>query len=114
MLDPITPVLQNKRPKRRSYTKEFKAELVAQCNQGVQSLARIALDNQINANLLRKWQRELNQQKAPAKLLPVRVSSSAEQIASAGSIEIAIGSIIVRFNGPVDPASAQTLLNLLR
>ena len=114
MQDPITPAVQNERPKRRSYTKEFKAELVAQCNQGGQSLARIALDNQINANLLQKWQRELNQQKAPAKLLPVRVSSSAEPVAPASSIEIAMGSIIVRFNGLVDPVNAQTVLNLLR
>jgi len=45
MQDHIIPNPQTERPKRRSYSKEFKAKLVAQCNEGSQSLARIALDN---------------------------------------------------------------------
>jgi len=114
MQDHIIPNPQTERPKRRSYSKEFKAKLVAQCNQGSQSLARIALDNQINANLLRKWQHKANQQKSIAKLLPVQVASSANSSTTDGNIEIAIGAVLIRFNGPVDPGDARTLLNLLR
>lgn len=40
---------------RRRHSKAFKQRLVAQCQQGEQSLASLALANNINANLLRKW-----------------------------------------------------------
>jgi hypothetical protein len=43
------------RRRRRRYTHEFKAQVVAVCQgQGV-SLAAIALQHKVNANLLRRW-----------------------------------------------------------
>ncbi len=41
--------------KRRQYTPEFKAQLVAESKNPKASVARIALDNDLNANLLRRW-----------------------------------------------------------
>lgn len=41
--------------RRRSYTKQYKAELVAQCLQPHVSIASIALAHGLNANLLRRW-----------------------------------------------------------
>ena len=41
--------------KRRQYTPEFKAQLVAESQKPEASVARIALDNDLNANLLRRW-----------------------------------------------------------
>lgn len=46
------------RRRRRRYTNEYKARLVAQCQQPHVSVAAIALSHGINANLLRKWIRE--------------------------------------------------------
>lgn len=46
------------RRRRRRYTDEYKARLVAQCQQPHVSVAAIALSHGINANLLRKWIRE--------------------------------------------------------
>src|SRR5690554_3873754 len=43
---------------RRSYTPEFKAELVAQYLQGDDSLASIAMDQGMNPNVLHRWVRE--------------------------------------------------------
>ncbi len=40
---------------RRRFTREFKAQIVAQCRQPGVSVARIALDNDLNANLVRRW-----------------------------------------------------------
>jgi transposase len=40
---------------RRRYTKEFKAELVAQCRGLGVSMSRVAMAHGINANLLRRW-----------------------------------------------------------
>ena len=42
-------------PRRRRYTEQFKADVVAQCQQEGISIARVALANGLNANLLRRW-----------------------------------------------------------
>ncbi len=47
--------------KRRQYTPEFKAQLVAESQNPEASVARIALDNDFNANLLRRWFTESKQ-----------------------------------------------------
>lgn len=44
---------------RRSYTKEFKARLVAECTTDDRSIAQVAMEHQINANLIHKWSRQL-------------------------------------------------------
>lgn len=44
-----------KRDGRRRYDKQAKAELVQACLKPGVSVARVALDHGINANLLRKW-----------------------------------------------------------
>jgi len=41
--------------KRRQYTSEFKAQLVAESQSPGASVSRVALDNDLNANLLRRW-----------------------------------------------------------
>lgn len=43
------------RPRRRSYTQQFKAEMVAECLQGEVSLASLAVDHGMNPNVLRRW-----------------------------------------------------------
>lgn len=45
----LQPVLR-----RRSYTLEFKAELVAKCLQGEASLASLAVENGMNPNVLHR------------------------------------------------------------
>jgi len=51
---------------RRSYPKELKAQIVAQCRQPGVSVAGVALSHGINANLVRKWIRQAERQPAPA------------------------------------------------
>ena len=46
---------------RRSYTKKFKTRLVAECATGDKSIAQVAMEHQINANLIHKWSRQLKQ-----------------------------------------------------
>jgi transposase len=43
------------RRRRRSYSREFKAQVVAACQGPGVSIAAIALHHQLNANLLRRW-----------------------------------------------------------
>jgi transposase-like protein len=42
-------------PKRKRYTKAFKQNVIGACAQPGASVARIALEHGLNANMLRKW-----------------------------------------------------------
>ena len=44
--------------KRRTYSAEFKHQLIQQCQQPDTSVAKVAMQHQINANLLHKWIRQ--------------------------------------------------------
>ena len=98
--------------KRRRYTAEFKARIVADCQQPDASVARIALDHGLNANLVHKWIRASRQQ--PPAFLPVALPApSAQQpVSNSGeSIRIEIpradGSVLRLLSPPVtcsDPA----------
>lgn len=41
--------------RRRTYTRQFKAEMVAQCMQGNVSLASLAVEHGMNPNVLHRW-----------------------------------------------------------
>lgn len=55
------------RRRRRSYTKQDKAELAVQCLQPHVSIASIALANGLNANLLHRWVEEYKRSRADAE-----------------------------------------------
>jgi transposase len=114
MHNPTILESQGVRPLRRSYTKAFKAELVAQCDRGERSLAQIAMDHQINANLVRKWQREIHEQQGSNKLVPVHVSDSSAPASAPGFIEISIGAVSMKVVGVVDSAYVASLLRALQ
>ena len=59
--------------KRRQYTPEFKAQLVAESQNPEASVARIALDNDLNANLLRRW---ITESKQADQQLSMAINSS--------------------------------------
>ena len=44
--------------KRKQYTPEFKAKVVLQVLREEKTLGEIAVDNELNANQIRNWQRE--------------------------------------------------------
>ncbi len=47
--------------RRRRFSREFKAEIVAQCQKPGASVSRISLDNGLNANMVRRWISEARQ-----------------------------------------------------
>jgi transposase-like protein len=94
--------------KRRQYTSEFKAQLVAESQTPGASLSRVALDNDLNANLLRRWigeSKQTGKNQSPA-FVPIRLlaATSVEKKSSSIRIEIprAGGPIVVEW--PVDQA----------
>lgn len=52
------PLEASPAPRRRRYDPQFKAELVAYCQQRGISVASVARDHGINANLVRRWIQE--------------------------------------------------------
>jgi len=93
--------------KRRRYTAEFKAKIVAACQQPEASIARIAQGHGLNANLVHKWIRADRRQdtaSAPPAFLPIALPASSPQqhaLSSGESIRIEIpradGSLVVNW-----------------
>ena len=61
---------------RRSYSKSFKAQVIAECAQADTSIANVALIHNLNANLVHKWIRVNTQQKLALQtaLISVKVA----------------------------------------
>lgn len=117
--------------RRREHSEEFKRELVVRSLEPGVSVAAIAMDAGINANLLFGWRRrhlegQAKPGEAAAVLLPVTVQAAAPnegprgvqaaapRPSGGGSIEIEFGGARVRVRGMVDEASLRGVLNALR
>jgi transposase len=127
-LTPVVPdlVLRRKRNGRCVYSRAAKRSLVEAALQPGISVARLALDHAVNANLLRKWIRAYEAEHGVAAgggkvaaLLPV---VSTEAPVSAGSartpmpepaIEIVVDGVLVRLRGNVDAQQLRTVMDCL-
>ena len=119
---------------RRRFSEDFRRGLVQRTLVPGASVAKIALEHQLNANLLFKWRRrylrELSGPRGDApKLLAVnleQVSSAAEsswlqraaaaapsRLASAGCIEIELAKGRIRLKGAVDRETLRCVLQIL-
>jgi transposase len=121
------------RRRRRTHSFEFKAKVVAACRKPGVSIAAVALANQLNANLLRRW--VVTQERAqaangveaigaaPAGLIapdaafvPVKVERPCGAAAQAITIELRRGATVVKVDWPLIAAAdcALWLRELLR
>jgi transposase len=119
---------------RRRHSDALKRELVERSLEPGASVAAIALEAGVNANLLFNWRRLHLQAEVPAAgataapvLLPVTVVAAVDsaaplmptppgtppRVAPAGTIEIDINGARVRLRGAVDEASIRTVLRAL-
>jgi transposase len=62
-----------KRITRRTYSRQFKREVVAQCLTPGTSVSAVALSHGINANVIRKWLPQGDLRVATAAMLPVTI-----------------------------------------
>jgi transposase len=119
--------------RRREHSAEFKRDLVARSLEPGVSVAAIAMDSGVNANLLFGWRRrhlESLAQADPAPrrspaavLLPVSIDAGPREAhcappapptrSSSGTIEIEIGNARVRLRGTVDDANVRSVLRAL-
>lgn len=122
-----TPSRAHKPATRRTHSAAFKRKLLELSQQRGASVAAIALEHGINANLLFKWRRESGARRAGALtnlpvLLPVTLDGMAapasrsgpQRGASAGTIEVELGCARLRLRGAVDEASLRALVRVLR
>lgn len=98
---------------RRTFSKQFKAELVARVDVGEQSLAQIALEHNINANLLHKWVASVRESEQHMAIVPVAVSDNHRDSQPDLSFELYHGCGTFRFSSRWDPASVASLIKAL-
>lgn len=117
--------------RRRTHSRVFKRRIVRLSVEPGASVARIALEHQLNANLVFKWRRDhLRSLAKPitreAKLLPVHVDARSALIEAApiaaastakparlGAIELDLPGGRVRINGAVDGEALRLVVQLL-
>ncbi|RML77797.1 hypothetical protein ALQ90_200018 [Pseudomonas savastanoi pv. savastanoi] len=106
---------------RRSYSKSFKAQIIAECAQPDTSIANVALTHNLNANLVHKWirvhaQKNLTLQTA---FIPVKTSPPApmhQALPATILIEVphSKGVVVVRWPAENAAACSAFLRDLLR
>jgi transposase len=126
---PGQPAGREARVGRRKHSLAFKRRLIEQTLVPGASVARIALDNGVNANLLFKWRRQHVRaaRSAPSSLLPVILSEpkaggevampapppAARMAAGSGIIEVELPAGRIRIKGAVDVPALRAVLQML-
>jgi transposase len=105
--------------RRRDWTPEQKAEIIAECNRGVASVSAVARRHGLTPQQLFGWRREARRQAegtVPA-FAPVVVEPEAMMPAAGPErymIEVVIGAVTVRIPRGVDPGWLQDVLRAVK
>lgn len=103
------------RPRRRHYSKEFKADVVRSCAEPGASIAAIALSHGVNANIVHRWVREhettANEAAVQTSFLPVTLGSVNIPLSDVGDdgvieIEFSRGASAARVRWPLQGSAA--------
>lgn len=100
---------------------DFRREIAKLANEPGVSVARLAMERGLNANLVFKWRRSLRAgEYDPVGLVPVHVQGpevpavlSSSAPASAGTLELSVGRARLRIEGKPDEATLALVLRLL-
>ncbi len=112
---------------RRSFTEEFRQQVVAETQVQGASISSVALRHTLNANVVHKWRRRILGATAviPASpaLVPIEVTATTSAMThpvieardcSAGSLTIELPKVRIEVRGAVDLDILQTVLAALR
>jgi transposase len=108
---------------RRTYSREYKLEIVRECSVPGVSVAGVALTHRINANLVRRWivQHRSGRLFALPMMLPVTLAApsvatlaESKPFAACGVIEIELGAARVIVRGGVDAGALRAVLDALQ
>jgi len=101
-----------KRTRVRAYAPEFKARVVAECEQPGASVAKVALANGLNANMVHTWRRETRVEVAPllegaGEFVPLHLANTAAAVPAAPiRIELRQGAMSISIAWPAEAAGA--------
>lgn len=108
------------RKRRPNYSLAFKRQLAEKaCDENV-SVAQLAMENGLNANMVFRWRRQLRagQLSEGTVLLPVALAHSEVVQSTAtqgvGLIEVRIGEVVVRIEGAPDTGTLGAVLRSLQ
>ena len=95
--------------KRRRYSRELKARILAECEAPGASVAKVALGHGINANIVHGWRklaREADVVAVSGQFVPVAVAPAVQQSAHERAIEVELrrGAITVKLSWPMSSA----------
>ena len=122
--------LNQDRPRRREYSKQFKAEVLARCSQPGASVAGVALAQGLHSNMVHRWIREQRERQTvtppafvslpmpaapgiPAAQPAGQAVSAGEQSLSEVDLQIQRGELLVRLQCPLSQCGT-VLRELLR
>lgn len=101
-----------KRTRVRAYSAEFKAQLVAECEQPGASVAKVALAHGLNANMLHTWRRDARGTPADGgsgaqrEFVSLSLPAPTATMTSSIRIELRRGATSVAVSWPTDAAGA--------
>lgn len=91
---------------RRRHAEQLKSQVLAECGQPGASVAKVALEHGLNANLVHKWRRHSRLKALPAPaFVPVTVAPASMAITGDPiQLELQRGSVTVKVAWPVHSA----------
>lgn len=101
----------------KNYSKAFRAMVVAQSNDPGRSIADVAQEHGLNANMIARWRRaheraqSITQAQPAETFIPVHLPVPTQLTSS---IVVECGAVRVRFDGPLDLSALRTVLATLR
>jgi transposase len=110
---------------RRTYSLQFKREVVAQCLTPGASVSAVAMSHRINANVVRKWLPRYRERPGavPTTMLPVHISPASVTVtpksrvpastAPCPPIELILRDVTVRLPAGFDPAELHSIVQIL-
>ena len=98
------------RRKRRRYSRELKAQILAECELPGMSVAKVALAHGINANILHGWRKLTRRAEAAVvrqEFMPVAVAPTAPAVADDRAIELELrrGTMAIKLLWPTSAAA---------
>jgi transposase len=98
--------------KRRRYSSDFKAQILAECDGPGVSVAKVAMSHGINANILHGWRKRGRQGGAPLDavqrdFVPLTIAPAAEVRARSEHIEVELrrGALTMKIVWPMSAAA---------
>jgi transposase len=97
--------------KRRRYSRQLKAQILAECAAPGASVAKVAMSHGINANIVHGWRKKVRDREAePAtvrgEFVPVTVAPAVHGTDERGiEVELRRGAVTIKLLWPVDAAA---------